>query len=79
MTILITGGSGNLGLELKKIFKNSLCPTHEELDLTNKDEVDNYFKNHDKVGKFPWIIYRRPLENELKDFLNSLNSIHING
>ena len=47
MTILITGGSGNLGLELKKIFKNSLCPTHEELDLTNKDEVDNYFKNHD--------------------------------
>jgi dTDP-4-dehydrorhamnose reductase len=47
MTILITGGSGNLGLELKKIFKNSLCPTHEELDITNKNEVDQYFENHE--------------------------------
>jgi len=47
MTILITGGSGNLGLELKKIFHNSLFPTHEELDITNQNNVDEYFKNHE--------------------------------
>jgi len=43
MTFLITGGSGNLGFELKKIFKNCLCPTHEELDITNKNKVNQYF------------------------------------
>jgi len=47
MTILITGGSGNLGSELKKIFKDCLCPTHEELDITNKIKVNQYFQNHE--------------------------------
>jgi len=47
MTFLITGGSGNLGLELQKIFKNCLYPTREELDITNKSEVNQYFQNHE--------------------------------
>ena len=40
------------------------------MSLHNTD----YFKNHDKVGKFPWNIYHRPLENELKDFLKKIES-----
>ena len=47
MTILITGGSRNLGFELKKTFKDCLCPTYEELDITNKIKVNQYFQNHE--------------------------------
>ena len=47
MSILITGGSGALGTELKKIFSDTLTPTHHELDITNKKTVIDYIKNHD--------------------------------
>ena len=47
MTVLITGGSGTLGSELKKIFSNSLCPSHDELDICNKNKVFEFFKNND--------------------------------
>ena len=47
MSILITGGSGALGTELKKIFSDTLTPTHHELDITNKKTVMDYIKNHD--------------------------------
>ena len=40
------------------------------MSLHNTD----YFKNHDKVGKFPWNIYHQPLENELKDFFKKIES-----
>jgi len=47
VSILITGGSGALGTELKKIFSDTLTPTHHELDITNKKTVIDYIKNHD--------------------------------
>lgn len=47
MSILITGGSGALGTELKKTFSDTLTPTHHELDITNKKTVIDYIKNHD--------------------------------
>ena len=47
MTMLITGGSGALGTELKKIFSDSLTPNHKSLDITNKKNVLDFFKNHD--------------------------------
>jgi len=47
MNILITGGSGALGTELKKIFSNALTPTRQELDITNKKIAIDYIKNHD--------------------------------
>jgi len=47
VSILITGGSGALGTELKKIFSDTLTPTHHELDITNKKTVMDYIKNHD--------------------------------
>ncbi len=47
MSILITGGSGALGTELKKKFTDTLTPTHKELDITDKKNVADYIKNHD--------------------------------
>lgn len=47
MSILITGGSGVLGTELKKIFSDTISPSHQELDITNKKTVTDYIKNHD--------------------------------
>ena len=36
MTILVTGGSGSLGSELKKIFPECLSPSSNDLDIRNK-------------------------------------------
>ncbi len=47
MVMLITGGNGALGTELKKIFSDSLTPDHNSLDITNKKNVIDFFKNHD--------------------------------
>lgn len=46
MSVLISGGSGALGTELKKIFPDSLTPSHKELDITDKNQVNNYIRNH---------------------------------
>lgn len=42
--ILITGGNGKLGKELRKIFPDALAPTHEELDITNTEQVKRYLE-----------------------------------
>lgn len=46
MNTLITGGSGILGSELKKIFPNSLSPIHTELDITNKKSIRDFFEKN---------------------------------
>lgn len=46
MTILITGGTGSLGSELKKILPESISPSHDEFDVTNKKSVDDFFKKN---------------------------------
>ena len=40
--VLITGGSGKLGKELKKLFPTALIPTHAELDITKLISVTEY-------------------------------------
>jgi dTDP-4-dehydrorhamnose reductase len=47
MSVLITGGMGILGTELKKVFSNVITPTHEELDICNKNKVFDYLKKED--------------------------------
>lgn len=47
MSVLITGGNGALGTELKKIFPSALAPSHQELDIINKKNVIDYIRNHD--------------------------------
>lgn len=44
MKVLITGGTGKLGMELVKLFPQSLHPTHKELDITNKERVFKFIK-----------------------------------
>ena len=49
MNILITGSGGFIGKNLKKYFSekhNLLCPRSFELDLTNKKDLTEYFKNN---------------------------------
>jgi len=47
MVILITGGTGILGKELQTIFPNSLTPSHSILDISNRKNVFDFFKNND--------------------------------
>ena len=47
MKTLITGGSGVLGTELKKLFPNSLFPSHSDLDITNHEMVFDYFSKNE--------------------------------
>jgi len=39
MKILITGGSGALGISLKKVFKKAYAPSRKELDVSNRKNV----------------------------------------
>lgn len=46
MVMLITGGEGRLGTELKKVFPDSLVPTLNELDITDRDSVFKYIEKN---------------------------------
>lgn len=45
MATLITGGSGTLGIELKKKFPECISPTRDELDLVEEQDVLNFFED----------------------------------
>ena len=47
MVVLITGGTGSLGVELQKVFLENISPTHEELDVTNKEQVKKIFRQNE--------------------------------
>lgn len=49
MTVFITGGAGALGTELKKRYPNALAPTHQELDLGNREGVFRFFEDHPDI------------------------------
>ncbi len=38
--MLITGGSGDLGKSLKKVFNNAITPTHKVMDITDYKSVE---------------------------------------
>ena len=46
MTLLLTGVTGILGSELKKLFPNAISPPHSEFDICDKNKVDEFFKNN---------------------------------
>lgn len=46
MNILLTGGAGGLGSELKKILPNCLIPTKQELDITDRNHVFDFFQKN---------------------------------
>jgi dTDP-4-dehydrorhamnose reductase len=47
MVVLITGGTGSLGIELQKVFTENISPKHEELDVTNKEQITNFFNQNE--------------------------------
>ncbi len=53
MHILITGGNGMVGKYLKKIMPEAITPSSKELDLTNSEQVKNYFANN----KFDYVVH----------------------
>lgn len=46
MAVLITGGTGSLGIELQKVFPENISPSHKELDITNKEQVKKILKQN---------------------------------
>lgn len=46
MSVLITGASGRLGKEMKKIFADALTPDSKALDITDNGMVDEYVERH---------------------------------
>ncbi len=48
MKILITGGNGFVARNIKNCFSfaKTVCLNRQDLDLTNQDNVDNFFKNN---------------------------------
>lgn len=80
MKIFLTGGSGFLGYNLINFFKNKydiFYPTHKELDLTDKHQLDLLFS----IDKFDWIINcaakggRRTKPETSEDFYNNIASL----
>lgn len=47
MVILLTGGTGLLGEEIKKLMPKCVAPSHDSLDVTNKNSVLEYFRKND--------------------------------
>lgn len=53
MKILVTGGSGMVGRELKKIMPDAYYPDKSQLDLENLDNVKSYMNKH----KFDYVVH----------------------
>lgn len=49
MAVLITGGCGALGTQLRAEYPEALAPTHAELDIVDRDAVAAYFTNHPDI------------------------------
>ena len=48
--VLITGGSGALGTQLRGRFPGALAPAHAELDVSDGASVASYFARHPGIG-----------------------------
>ena len=46
MILLLTGVTGTLGSDLKKLFPDAISPPHNEFDICDKSKVDEFFKNN---------------------------------
>ncbi len=75
-TILLTGSSGKLGRILLSKLNTSdfLAPTRSEMDITNKEQVVEYFKTH----KIDLIIHCAAFTNMFECEKNPLNALNVN-
>ena len=86
MKILITGGTGFIGRNLKEQLWDKYeihIPSHEELELLDEKKVNDYLKKHhfDVIIHSAWISERKPkknigkiLEYNLRMFTNLIRS-----
>lgn len=72
MKLLLIGGSGLLGSELRKLWKNMECPSHEDLKIENYETFKPYSKNYyDCIVNLVAI----KTEKEVRDFpMTSINT-----
>ena len=49
MAVFITGAAGALGSKLRKKYPSALTPTHSELDIGNREQVFEFFKEHPDI------------------------------
>jgi dTDP-4-dehydrorhamnose reductase len=71
--ILITGGTGRLGEELKKIMPNALFPLRKEFDVTSYETMVDYLKDK-RMDLIIHAAAETNLEKIKKDSLNALNT-----
>ena len=64
MKILVTGGSGLLGTELKKLDSTLLLPGHDELDITNFDLIIAALKKYQPEVVLHLAAATKPPEHE---------------
>jgi dTDP-4-dehydrorhamnose reductase len=74
MTILVTGGDNSLSQELGKIYEEILIPDSNELDLTNKESIKQFFSRNN----FDCIIHNESLLNVRECEENKNNAKKIN-
>ena len=83
--ILVTGGSGLLGKEIKKLLPNANYPTHEEFDVTQVDSMIKYFRKkewfainvilHCAALTSPPKINKSPLETMTINIMGTVNVV----
>ena len=75
MKVLITGGSGAIGKSLKKVFKDALCTTHAEMDITNSYYVNKIilkYKPNTLIHAAALVGVRECEENKEKAWLTNV-------
>src|SRR5215467_11446416 len=85
--ILITGGSGLVGMNLKgylqsQSFTNILAPTSSECDLTDRTTVLDYFQRHNPAYVFHMAGFVRGIMGNMRNqaesfFKNTLINTHV--
>jgi len=65
--ILVTGGSGMVGKDLKKFMPNALYPSSNELDLLSENSIKNFFTKNEITGVIHLAAYVGSLHDNIEN------------
>jgi GDP-L-fucose synthase len=68
--ILVTGGSGMVGSELKLLLPNASFPTSQDLNLTSQKSVNSYLENNQFTHIIHLAAYVGSLHDNIKNRIN---------
>ncbi|MFH0806291.1 MAG: sugar nucleotide-binding protein [Candidatus Brennerbacteria bacterium] len=71
---IFTGGSGLLGSEMEKLFPDIIFPPHEEFDVTNYDQMEEYVGN----GSYRMVIHAAAFISPPKIEQEPLKAVEVN-